>query len=91
VPTLSTRQVRDALTRKGAEEHETHHLMFRRYVDGKLAATTRISHSEDEIGGPRIAVMARQCKLSRRDFEALVRCTLTAEQWDEGLRKSLRM
>ena len=89
MPTLSTRQVRDALTRKGAEEHETHHLMFRRYVDGKLAATTRISHSEDEIGGPRIAAMARQCKLSRRDFEALVLCTLTVEQWDVFLRRSL--
>lgn len=86
--TLKAADVMAALTTKGAEsDPSSHHVMFRRFVDGKLAAVTRVSHGEREIGRPRQALMARQCKLNTAQFVGLVQCWFTAEQWEEAIRR----
>lgn len=87
--TLRTADVIAALVQKGAEQDSTHHEIFRRFVDGKLAALTRISHSEREIGAPRQALMARQCLLNRAQFIRLVSCSLSGPEWEREIRRRL--
>jgi hypothetical protein len=84
--TLKTADVVLALTTKGAARDKTHHLIFRRFVDGKLAAVTRVSPGEREIGRPRQALMARQCLLTTAQFGALVDCTFSADDWEDAIR-----
>ncbi len=84
---MSKRLIQSALVRKGAQQTKAAHIYYSKYVDGKLAATTHVSHGgSDSIGSRLTGEMARQCKLTKVQFEALIGCTLSADQWEECIR-----
>lgn len=87
---LKARQVDRALTGKlGFERHETHHRVYRMYLDGQLVARTFISHGERELGDFHISQMARQMRLRKQEFLDAVHCPLEQEEYHALLRERL--
>jgi hypothetical protein len=90
VSTLKTRQVDQALiTKLGFERHDSHHRIYRLYLDGQLLARTFISHSQRELTNFHIAQMARQMRLSRQEFLAAVECSLDRDEYYALIRQRL--
>ena len=57
-------------------------MMYWFYCDGKKTQIrTRISHGEKEIGSGLIGAMARETRLRKNEFLALVECSLSAEEY----------
>lgn len=86
------RQVISALTTKGfLENRDGHHiiLIYETMEGRKTAIRTRVSHQSGsgDIGDSLLGVMARQTNLSRRDFEHLVDCYLSREQYETKLKE----
>lgn len=76
-----------ALCRKGFQSHQSDHVYYYFYANGrKTAVRTKISHGEKEIGDNLLAVMARQVKLTKKLFGELVDCSMTQEQYLRKLR-----
>lgn len=84
---LRARAVTEALVAKGMERHESHHTMFRRRVDGVTTLVTRVSHGATDIGANLATAMAHQCALQLAEFQKLVDCTLSADEWDAIVRE----
>ncbi len=91
---MSTRKVRDirrSLLVKGFEQQLTHHEMFWLIVNGKRTSVrTRLSHGAREYDDRLLSLMARQLHLSRREFDQLLDCPMSAEDYlrlliDRGL------
>lgn len=88
--TLKRRVVESALERKGFTKiRDTKHSHFL-YVtrDGlKTSVRTMISHGKTgaDIGDSLVARMARQCRISRKEFENLVDCSLSREDYEDLL------
>lgn len=79
---LKTRQVDRALVEKlGFEKTESHHHVYRFWLDGKLAARTYISHGEQELSRYHMSQMAKQMKLRQAEFEEAVNCLLAREDY----------
>ncbi len=82
---MSPRRVRElqtSLEKKGFRCDNTHHQMYWLYVGGrKTRIHTRLSHGENEYGVALLGQMARQCKLSGADFDDLIDCPLSAEEY----------
>jgi hypothetical protein len=72
-----------ALTAKGfVSENARHHVMYWFYYEGKKSQIrTRISFGEKEVGAGLISAMARETKLRKCDFLALVECSLSADEY----------
>ena len=51
----------------------------------KTAVFTKTSHGAKEIGDNLLAKMARQCKLSRSEFDLLIDCPLDRETYESKL------
>jgi len=80
--TLKVRQVEKALiTKLGFERRDSHHRIYRLYLDGQLAARTFISHGQRELTSYHIGQMAKQMRLSRREFLDAVECPLDREAY----------
>ncbi|MDI9349349.1 MAG: hypothetical protein QM537_05045 [Candidatus Symbiobacter sp.] len=47
--------------------------------------TTKTSHGEKELSDNMLNLMARQCKLSRKEFLDLIDCPLSREQYEKIL------
>lgn len=78
--TLKTRQVDKALTVKlDFERHDSHHRIYRLYLNGQLVARTFISHGQRELTDFHIGQMAKQMRLSRREFLDAIECPLDRE------------
>lgn len=87
---LKARQVDRALTGKlGFKRHETHHRIYRLYLDGRLVARTYISHGERELSDFHVGQMAQQVRLRKREFLDAVRCPLDQEGYYALLRERL--
>jgi len=87
---LKARKVDRALTSKlGFERHETHHRVYRLYLDGRLVARTYISHRERELSDFHISQMARQVRLRKQEFLDAMRCPLEQEGYYALLRERL--
>jgi len=87
---LKVRQVDRALTSKlGFERHETHHRVYRLYLDERLVARTYISHGERELSDFHTGQMARQVRLRRQEFLDAVRCPLEQKEYYTLLRERL--
>jgi hypothetical protein len=85
----SARAVAAGLREKGFRDRENDHTFFHLYVDDKKTiVSTKISHGEKEIGDTLLALMARQVKLSRKQFLDLVDCPLTLAQYIELLQSA---
>ncbi|MGA2500836.1 MAG: hypothetical protein ABSH20_24125 [Tepidisphaeraceae bacterium] len=81
------KEVGASLLKKGFVALENDHTHYHLYVEGKKTiVSTMISHGEKEIGDPLLATMARQVKLTRKQFIELVDCPLTLEQYVKQLR-----
>ena len=81
------RDVMNALAQKGFRKRETDHTFFHLWVSGKKTPIyTKVSHGEREIGDRLLGIMARQLKLTAKQFRELVECPLTAEQLVQHLR-----
>jgi hypothetical protein len=82
---LSTRKTGDisrALSTKGFECDKSHHEMYWLHVEGRRSSVrTRISHGAREYGDNLLGQMARQLGLSRSEFDDLVDCPLSEEDY----------
>lgn len=77
------------LVKKGFAPREGDHAFYHLVVNGKKTIiSTKISHGEKEIRDKLLGIMARQLKLSKRDFINLVDCPLTAEEYLAMLRQA---
>ncbi len=78
--TIKTRQVDQALTAKlDFERHDSHLRIYRLYLNGQLVARTFISHGQRELTDFHIGQMAKQMRLSRREFLDAIECPLDRE------------
>lgn len=78
-----------ALRKKGFVPRENDHTFYHLFVNGKKTIiSTKISHGEKEIRDKLLGMMARQLRLSRRDFLNLVDCPLTFDEYVKLLRDS---
>lgn len=84
---VKTREVLSSLQAKGFRVSQSKHAHLVLYVDGKKSAIrTMVSQGGRDIGEPLIHAMARQLKISKAEFMALVECTLSEEALVEILR-----
>jgi hypothetical protein len=77
---IRTAPVATALLAKGfmqASGNRDHDYFFFRYQGKKTSVFTRISHGERSADDWLIGKMAQQVKLTKREFLALVECTLS--------------
>jgi hypothetical protein len=88
--TLKVRRVDKALTAKlEFERHDSHHRIYRLYLDDRLVARTFISHGRRELTDYYIGQMAKQMRLSRREFLAAVECPLDRDACYALIRRRL--
>ena len=88
MPTLQTRRVDRALVEKlGFEKTETHHHVYRLWLDGNLVARTYISHGGRELSRYHVSQMAKQIQLRTAEFVDAVSCPLTQEEYYRILRE----
>lgn len=81
-------KLKGALLRKGFRKDPTHHEMYWLFVgERKTDIRTRISHGAKECGNRLLGLMARQLKLERREFDDLIECPMTAEDYLSALRE----
>ena len=86
---LKARRLESALLAKGFRFQESRHRkLFYYNVSGQpTPVSTLLSHGGNrDVGDPLLAQMARQCRLTRREFDALVRCPLSREAYESRLR-----
>lgn len=88
---MKARQAEEALAVKlGFERTDSHHRIYRLYLDGQLVARTFLSHGQRELNDYLIGQMARQLRLSRQEFLDAVACPLDRESYYTLLRQRLR-
>ncbi len=84
----AAKDVAASLLKKGFQRRNSGDVYYRLYVDGKKTIVyTMISHGEKEIHDGLLGAMARQVKLSRKQFNDLVDCPLALEQYMQLLQK----
>ncbi len=79
--------VEKSLTSKGFQRKEGDHSYFHYYSKAgkKTAVFTKTSHGAREIDESLLRQMARQCKLSRTDFDQLIDCPLDRDDYETKL------
>ena len=88
MPGLRTRRVDRALVEKlGFEKTETHHHVYRLWLDSKLVARTYISHGERELSRYHVSQMAKQMQLRTSQLVDAASCPLTREEYYTILRE----
>jgi len=88
--TLKVRRVNKSLTTKlEFERHDSHHRIYRLYLDGQLVARTFLSHGQRELTDFHIGQMAKQIRLSRQEFLDAVECPLSREAYYDLVRERL--
>ena len=76
------RDVESALQTKGFKADASHHWYYFLYYQGKKShIRTKISHNETDISKGLCSAMARQMKLTGRQFEDFVDCDLTGDAY----------
>lgn len=79
--------VERSLTNKGFQHKEGDHSYFHYYSTAgkKTAVFTKTSHGAREIDDHLLGRMAKQCKLSRADFDRLIDCPLDRTGYEAKL------
>ena len=88
MPPRKRRDVEAGLLTKGFQPKEGDHHFFtyhRLTDDKKTSVFTKTSHSDPEIDDYLIGKMAKQCRLSRKDFLLLVDCPLERTEYEQKL------
>lgn len=88
---LKTRAVEAGLSSKGFVKRNKHHKTMR-YVTSDGIRTSVITHYSHGASGRQVldrdvSAMARQCKISTKQFKQLVSCELTREAYECLLRE----
>ncbi len=87
---FKARDVDRALMGKlGFEKHDTHHHVYRLWLDGQLVARTFMSHGERELSQFLADKMAKQMRLRLSEFTDAVNCPLSQEAYYQLLRQHL--
>ena len=74
--------IEKALAAKGFVPQETHHTIYWLYVDGqKRRIHTYISHGQRRADDWLLGQMAKQLKLTKKQFLALVECTMNGSEY----------
>lgn len=88
--TMKARDVERSLVDKlGFEKTESHHHIYRLWLDGQMVARTFISHGERELSRFHIGSMAKQMRLSQAQFADAVNCPLSQETYYRLLRERM--
>ena len=86
---LDRRKIKSALDAKGFVRTERDHsyFVYHSTAGKKTSIRTKTSRgtSHKEIGDCLVSKMSRQCKLTNRDFNSLVNCTLSRRTYEEKL------
>ena len=81
------REVANGLAKKGFRRRENDHAFFHLWIgEKKTAIYTKISQGEREIGDNLLSLMARQIKLTKKQFTELVECPMSFEEYVTLLR-----
>ena len=81
------RDVASGLEKKGFRRRENDHAFFHLWIgEKKTAIYTKISHGERDIGDNLLSLMARQVRLSKKQFVELLECPLTFAEYIRMLR-----
>lgn len=84
----NAKKVSAALERKGFERRDAKDAYFHLWADGKKTPIyTKISHGEREIHDGLLGRMALQLKLRRAQFDDLIECPLSREDYVGILRE----
>ena len=90
--TFTRRQVERALQRKGFRIRENDHRFFIYHTldEKKTEVRTKTSHGKlgADIADPMIGRMAKQCRLTKKEFENLIECPLSQEEYQNILVKN---
>lgn len=88
MPTVKTNKIDASLQKKGFDKTNRDHNYYILYVEGKKTKIhTKISHSATEIDDFLVKQMARQVRLDRKQFEDLIECPLSKEDYIEILKE----
>lgn len=81
------KDVERSLAAKGFQSREGDHNYFHYWSKAgkKTAVFTKTSHGAREIDESLLGRMARQCKLTRADFDRLVDCPLSRDGYEAKL------
>ena len=86
---LKRRKVQSALEKKGFVKKESRHIRFFYHTpDGKKTSVqTMISHGggSADIDDGLLRIMASQCHLEKPEFEKLIECPLSRENYEKKL------
>ncbi|NOT67114.1 MAG: hypothetical protein HOP04_02085 [Methylophilaceae bacterium] len=79
--------VEKSLLAKGFKAREGDHNYFNYYSTAgkKTAVFTKTSHGAREIDDNLLSCMAKQCKLSNKDFSLLIDCPLDRDSYETKL------
>ncbi len=80
-------EVEKSLLNKGFQAGGGDHNYFLYYsrAGKKTIVRTKTSHGSKEIGDNLLAQMAKQCRLSNKDFGLLVECPLSRDDYEAKL------
>ena len=83
---LKRREIENALKRKGFRQSNGHHKFFIYFTkEGKktiVSTKTSYGTGHSDIGSELVNRMARQCKITSREFTDLVKCSLSRDQYE---------
>lgn len=87
---LNRRKVKATLEDKGFRKRERDHTFFIYFTENgeKTPVLTKMSHGSNhrEISDEFVSRMAKQCKLTTKEFTQLVECPLSREEYEEKLK-----
>lgn len=84
--TLKTKDIRKSLIYKGFIEEDRDHKHYILIINNKKTSVfTKISHGKEEIDDGLIGCMAKQTRLSKKEFLDLVECPLSYEIYIQKL------
>ncbi len=79
---LKTDKIESSLVKKGFVEDNKDHKFYTFYCSGKKTQIyTKVSHGKPEVGEPLLGKMAKQVRLSKKDFADLIECPLSKERY----------
>ncbi|MDF2889803.1 MAG: hypothetical protein K0R80_170 [Clostridia bacterium] len=81
--TAKTKDIRASLNKKGfiEEEDRDHRYFFLTINNKKTSIRTKLSHGDSEIDSFLIGKMAKQTGLTNKEFEDLIKCPLTKDEY----------
>lgn len=83
---FNSNKVERSLKKKGFKQEPGDHKYFVFYYNGKRSnIKTKVSHCGQDIGDSLIKCMSKQVHLSKTDFENLINCPLSKEEYTKKM------